>query len=326
MSANWKVRFPCTRAEAEALHEDDEWQASLDPMPTIVADEVEAFNDAKWRLDAYFSVEPSQTVIDAIHGRIGSAAHAKPLIEQLPDADWVVLSQKGLKPVQAGRFYVHTASNKGKVPKGAVPFLIEASRAFGTGGHETTSGCLAMLDGMKRAGKRFDLIADIGTGTGLLAFAAHHLWRSAYLTASDIDPVSVEVTKENAIANNVRCGVSQGQLALCVAAGTAHDLITGRAPYDLVIANILAGPLIELAPSLANILREDGSLILAGLLNTQSGSVIAAYRQHGFRVEKRVDCGDWPCLWLVKRRRYGWQRPIRASGVTSQPPGEFGTW
>lgn len=326
MSANWKVRFPCTRAEAEALHEDDEWLASLDPMPTIVADEVEAFNDAKWRLDAYFSVKPDQTVIDAIHCRIGSATHAKPLIEKLPDADWVVLSQQGLKPVQAGRFYVHTASNKGKVPKDTVPFLIEASRAFGTGGHETTSGCLAMLDNMKRAGKRFDLIADIGTGTGLLAFAAHHLWHRAYLTASDIDPVSVDVTKENALANSVPCGVSQGQLALCVAAGTAHDLITGRGPYDLVIANILAGPLIELAPSLADILREGGSLILAGLLNTQSAAVIAAYRRHGFRVEKRVDCGDWPCLWLVKRRRYGWQRPIRASGVTSQPPGEFGTW
>lgn len=326
MSANWKVRFPCTRAEAEALHEDDGWLASLNPMPTIVADEVEAFNDAKWRLDAYFSVQPDQAVIDAIHCRIGSAAQAKPQIEELPDADWVVLSQQGLKPVQAGRFYVHTASNKGNVPKGAVPFLIEASRAFGTGGHETTSGCLAMLDNMKRAGKRFDLIADIGTGTGLLAFAAHHLWPRAYLTASDIDPVSVDVTKENAVANNVRCGVSQGQLALCVAAGTAHDLITGRAPYDLVIANILAGPLIELAPSLANILREGGSLILAGLLNTQSEAVIKTYRRYGFRMEQRDDYGDWPCLWLVKRRIYGWKRPVRATGETSQPPGDFGTW
>lgn len=326
MSADWKVRFPCTRAEAESIHDDDAWMASLDPMPTIVADEVEAFNDDKWQLDAYFSEEPSPAVIAAIQSRISSAAKAKPVIENLPDADWVVMSQQGLKPVHAGRFYVHTDSNKDTIPAGATPFLIEASRAFGTGGHETTSGCLAMLDRMKQDGRRFDLIADVGTGTGLLAFAAHSLWPKAYLTASDIDPVSVEVTFENARVNNVPCGMAQGQLALCVASGTAHELIETRAPYDLVIANILAGPLIELAPSLADVVRDGGSLILAGLLNTQADAVLRAYRRQGFRVQKRVDTGDWPCLWLVKRQAYGWKRPSRATGHTTQPPGDFGTW
>lgn len=326
MSGNWTVTFPCTRAEAEALHEDDEWLSSLDPVPTIVADEVEAFNDAKWRLEAYFSSKPGKAVIAAIHARFPSAAKAKPVVEQLPDADWVVMSQQGLEPVHAGRFYVHTEANKGKVPSGATPFHIEASRAFGTGGHETTSGCLAMLDRMKRQGKRFRLIADIGTGTGLLAFAAHSLWPRAYLTASDIDPVSVEVTAENAAVNHVPTGISQGQLALCVAEGTAHPLVMTRAPYDLVIANILAGPLIELAPSLANIVDEGGSLILAGLLDTQADAVLTAYRRQGFRVQRRDDFGDWPCLWLVKRRQYAWTRPVRGTGRTSQPPGDFGTW
>ena len=326
MSGDWKVQFPCTRAEAEAIHEDDEWLASLDPMPSIVADEIEAFNDNKWQLNAYFAGKPTKAVIKAIQGRLSSAANVKPVVEELPDADWVVMSQQGLEPVHAGRFYVHTSSNKGIVPKGATPFLIEASRAFGTGGHETTSGCLMMLDSMKRAGKRFNVIADIGTGTGLLAFAAHRLWPKAYLTASDIDPVSVEVTADNAQVNNVPCGVSQGQLALCAAEGTAHPLILTRAPYDLVTANILAGPLIELAPSIADILRDNGSLILAGLLNTQIEAVLRAYKRQGFRLEKRVDCGDWPCLWLMKRRAYGWKRPVRASGRTSQPPGDFGTW
>jgi ribosomal protein L11 methyltransferase len=295
-------------------------------MPSIVADEVEAFNDNKWQLNAYFAGKPSKVVIKAIQGRLSSAANAKPVVEKLPDADWVVMSQQGLEPVHAGRFYVHTSSNKGIVPKGAVPFLIEASRAFGTGGHETTSGCLMMLDSMKRAGKRFDVIADIGTGTGLLAFAAHSLWPKAYLTASDIDPISVDVTADNARVNNVPCGVSQGQLALCAAEGTAHPLIASRAPYDLVTANILAGPLIELAPSIAQIIDDGGALILAGLLNTQAEAVLRAYRLHGFRLQKRVDCGDWPCLWLVKRRVYGWKRPVRANGRTSQPPGDFGTW
>jgi len=326
MSGNWKVQFPCTRAEAEALHEDDEWFALLDPMPTIVAEEVEAFNDDKWQLNAYFAAKPSKAVIKAIQSRLSSTVKAKPVVEKLPDADWVVMSQQGLEPVHAGRFYVHTSSNKGTVPDGATPFLIEASRAFGTGGHETTSGCLMMLDAMKRAGKRFDVIADLGTGTGLLAFAAHSLWPKAYLTASDIDPVSVDVTADNARVNNVPCGVAQGQLALCAAEGTAHPLIASRAPYDRVTANILAGPLIELAPSIAQIMDEGGALILAGLLNTQAEAVLGAYRRHGFRLQKRVDCGDWPCLWLVKRRVYGWNRPVRANGRTSQPPGDFGTW
>jgi ribosomal protein L11 methyltransferase len=326
MSANWKVTLPCTRQEAEALHDDDEWLASLEPMPTIVADEVEAFNDSKWRLEAYFPVKPGKAVIASIQARIPSAATATALIEELPDEDWLVLSQQGLQPVHAGRFYVHTATNKGEVPAGAVPFLIEASRAFGTGGHETTSGCLAMLDRMKRTGKRFDLIADIGTGTGLLAFAAGKLWPQAYLTASDIDPISVEVSAYNAAINAVPLGLSPGQLALCVATGTDHELIHQRAPYDLVIANILAGPLIELAPSLSEIMQEGGSLILAGLLNIQADSVLRAYRAQGFRLQRRDEMGDWPCLWLVKRRKYGWERPTRADGRTSQPPGDFGTW
>jgi ribosomal protein L11 methyltransferase len=323
---NWLVTLPCTRAEAEALHEDDDWLATLWPMPTIVAEEVEAFNDAKWQVKAYFAEEPDQSTLAAIHSRLPSARKTKAVAEMLPDQDWLVLSQQGLEPVHAGRFYVHTSANKGNVPKDSVPFLIEASRAFGTGGHETTSGCLQMLDSLKAQGKYFDLIADIGTGTGLLAFAAQHLWPRAYITASDIDPVSVDVTADNAIANAVPLGTGQGEIALCTASGTDHALIRQRAPYDLVIANILAGPLIELAPALSVILREGGTLILAGLLDTQTQAVMRACRSAGFRLQRRNDTGDWPCLQLVKRTRYGWQRPMRASGRTSQPSGDFGTW
>lgn len=323
---NWLVTLPCTRKEAEALHEDDEWLALLDPVPSVVAEEAEAFNDSKWRLKAYFPAKPGKLLIAAIQRRLPSAADAEATVEKLPDEDWLVTSQQGLQPVQAGRFYVHTSSNKADIPVGATPFLIEASRAFGTGGHETTSGCLAMLDRLKREGKRFDLIADIGTGTGLLAFAAHTLWPRAYLTASDIDPVSIEVTADNALINNVPMGTSPGKLALCVATGTDHELILQRAPFDLVIANILAGPLIELAPSFVEALQDGGTLMLAGLLDTQAQAVTAAYRKLGFRLQSRTDTGDWPCLVLVKRKRYGWQRPIRADGRTSQPPGDFGTW
>lgn len=323
---NWLLTLPCSRAEAEALHNDDEWVALLDPMPTIVAEEIEAFNDAKWQLKAYFSQEPDTDVLTKLQGRLPSAANAKPVLESLPDQDWLVMSQQGLKPVQAGRFYVHTSDNKGRVPAEAAVFQIEASQAFGTGGHETTSGCLAMLDRMKSSGLRFDHVADIGTGTGLLAFAARSLWPSAHVTASDIDPVSIDVTAYNAGINSVPLGQTAGRVALCIAQGTDHEMLQARAPYDLLIANILAGPLIELAASFAAIIQEGGSLILAGLLDTQADAVLAKYRRQGFRLQRRIDSGDWPCLWLVKRRSYSWQRPVRASGRTSQPPGDFGTW
>jgi ribosomal protein L11 methyltransferase len=323
---NWLVTLPCTRLEAEALHQDDEWLSLLDPMPTVVAEEVEAFNDAKWRVKAYFAEEPPAPLIARLQSRLPSATRAKPQLEQLPDEDWLTMSQQGLQPVIAGRFYVHTESNRGSIPAGSTPFRIDASQAFGTGGHETTSGCLSMLDAMRCTGQRFDHIADIGTGTGLLAFAARHLWPRAYVTASDIDPVSITVSAENATINGVPLGLSMGQLALCVAQGSDHALIQRRAPYDLIIANILAGPLTELAPSFAAIAREGGSLILAGLLDTQAETVLRAYRANGFRLHRRSNHGDWPCLWLVKRHNYSWQRPLRANGRTSQPPGDFGTW
>lgn len=322
----WKVTLPCTRQEAEALHDEDEWLTSLDPVPSIVADEVKAFDDNQWRIEAYFPAKPDHTIIDSIQSRLPSAANAKAIVAKLPDEDWVVMSQQGLKPVHAGRFYVHTSTNKGEVPDGAITLHIEASRAFGTGGHETTSGCLAMLDKLKQQGKRFELIADIGTGTGLLAFAACHLWPRAYITASDIDPVSVDVTRDNSLLNGYSLGMGQGQITLCAASGTGHPVIQQRGPYDLIIANILAGPLIELAPSLANIVEEGGAVILAGLLNTQAATVISAYRKLGFRLQMRTDKGDWPCLLLIKRRRYSWQRPSRCDGRTTQPPGDFGTW
>lgn len=326
MSDNWRLTLPCTRREAEALYEVDDMVANMSPRPTIVTQEQVAFDDDQWEMLAYFDGKPGKAAISRIHRLVPSAANAEPLLEKLPDQDWLTMSQQALRPVQVGRFYVHTSDNAGPIPAGMVPFVIEASQAFGTGGHETTRGCLAMLDRLKRNGNRFELIADIGTGTGLLAFASHRLWPKAYVTGSDIDPLSIEITAGNAASNNILIGKSSGQLALCVASGTDHEMIKCRAPYDLVIANILAGPLIELAPALTLIMQEAGTLILAGLLNTQVASVIATYRKMGFRLESRIDHGDWPCLQLVKRKQYAWARPIRSHGRTSQPPGDFGTW
>ncbi|HEX7875902.1 MAG TPA: 50S ribosomal protein L11 methyltransferase [Sphingobium sp.] len=307
---SWKVTLPCTRAEAEALDGDIAAFTLMDRPPVLMTSEAAPDDENAWRLDAYFEGRPSPAAIKLLRALVPSAANTKPNIEQLPDEDWVTLSQQGLEPVTAGRFHVRNLAADPDKP-GHVNFLIEASRAFGTGQHETTAGCLVMLDRMRSIGMRFGNIADIGTGTGLLAFAAQHLWPRAYATASDIDPVAVEISARNAIANAVPLGKGLGQVDLYTAAGVDHPAIATRAPYDLLIANILAGPLIELAPSLCALVEDGGTILLAGLLREQGDAVLAAYRAQGMRLAERADRGDWPTLRLRKRPSIGWKRPRR---------------
>ena len=320
---SWKVTLPCTRAEAEALDGDIALFVAMDQPPVLMTSEAGPDDDA-WRLDAYFEGKPDSAAVQLLRDLVPSAAGTYPQIEKLPDEDWVTLSQQGLEPVTAGRFHVRNRTTDPE-EAGHVNFLIEAGRAFGTGQHETTAGCLIMLDRMRRIGMRFGNVADIGTGTGLLAFAALHLWPRAYATASDIDPVAVDISRENAMANGVPVGSGIGQIALYTAAGADHPAIEQRAPYDLLIANILAGPLIELAPSLCALIEDGGTLVLAGLLREQADGVLAAYRAQGMRLAERADRGDWPTLRLRKRPRIGWKRPQRIDrSARGEAPG-FGT-
>jgi ribosomal protein L11 methyltransferase len=188
------------------------------------------------------------------------------------------------------------------VPPGTIPFEIDASLAFGTGQHATTSGCLEALDKLERDGNRFANVADIGTGTGLLAFAALALWPEAKCIASDIDPVAVEVAQDNAAINRVKLGHGSGQLLLAVADGLNSPLLSARAPFDLIVANILAGPLIELARDFAGSLAPGGTVMLAGLLDTQSDAVVSAYEALGLKLRER-GTGEWPVLVLTSRSR-----------------------
>ncbi|MET0370239.1 MAG: 50S ribosomal protein L11 methyltransferase [Sphingobium sp.] len=317
---SWKLTLPCTRAEAEALDGDIAAFALMERPPVLMTSEASEDGE-QWRLDAYFEGKPSPAAIKLLRAMIPSAARAKPAIEQLPDEDWVSISQQGLDPVTAGRFHVRNRAEDPALP-GHENILIEAGRAFGTGQHETTAGCLAMLDRMRGIGMRFGNVADIGTGTGLLAIAALRLWPHAYATASDIDPVAVEIGHVSAAANGVRVGPGIGRLALYAAAGVDHPAILARAPYDLLIANILAGPLIDLAPALCSVVQEGGTIILAGLLEAQADAVLAAYRAQGMRLAQRADHGDWPTLRLRKRPRLGWRRAARVDfGRRGEAPG-----
>ncbi|HEX5183295.1 MAG TPA: 50S ribosomal protein L11 methyltransferase [Allosphingosinicella sp.] len=302
MAASWKVTLPCTRAEAEALKEDITPLALLDFPPVLMTSEADPATPDEWRLDAYFTEEPNAAMLDLLVSLVPSASETRPSAETVADEDWVTLSQEGLEPIRAGRFFVHTPLHRDERPADAIALEIDAGRAFGTGQHETTSGCLIALGRLREGGASFGNILDLGTGTGLLAFAALRLWPAARATASDIDPLAIDVAKENAAVNGVKLGRARGQLDLAVAPGLDHPRLKAGAPYDLVIANILAGPLVELAPSVAAALAPGGRLLLAGLLDSQAERVAAAYRREGLMLTGRIARGEWPTLVMRKRR------------------------
>jgi ribosomal protein L11 methyltransferase len=288
---SFRVTVPCTRAQGEAIaHAEELFPDSADP-PVLVADEPDEANPGAWLIHAYFEHDPTADEL-AVLERLGNGA---PRLEELGEADWVTMSQAGLQPIRAGRFTVHTPTHP--PDPDAINFEIDASLAFGTGQHATTSGCLTALDKLEREGARFANIADIGTGTGLLAFAALALWPEAKCIATDIDPVAIDVARDNAAINRVKLGHGSGELLLAEADGMNSPLLAARAPFDLIIANILAGPLIEFAPVFAEALKPGGTVILAGLLDTQAEAVAAAYEALSL-VARDSGSGEWPVLVL----------------------------
>jgi ribosomal protein L11 methyltransferase len=284
------VTVPCTRAQGEALANiSDLFPASADP-PVLVADEPDESKPDDWLIHAYFEHPPSPEELRLIGG-LGSG---EPRIEELGEADWVTMSQSGLQPIRVGRFYVHTPMYR-NVPPGTIPFEIDASLAFGTGQHATTSGCLEALDRLQRDGRSFANIADIGTGTGLLAFAGLALWPVAKCIATDIDAVAVAVARDNAAINRVKLGHGPGELLLAKADGMDSPMLAARSPFDLIIANILAGPLIDLAPTFVTALAPGAIIVLAGLLDTQADAVSRVYQERGCSIRDR-GFGEWPVL------------------------------
>jgi len=291
---SWRVTIPCTRAQGEAVADQDQLFAAAESPPVLVSDEPDETKPDEWLIHAYFDHPPGAEDLRTL-AMLGTG---EPQLEQLGEADWVTMSQSGLQPIRAGRFYVHTPMYR-SVPPGTIPFEIDASLAFGTGQHATTAGCLEALDRLEREGAEFTNIADIGTGTGLLAFAALALWPGAKCIATDVDPIAIEVAQENAAINHVKLGHSTGELLLGIADGMDSPLLAARAPFDLIIANILAGPLIELAPDFAKALRPGGIVVLAGLLDMQAGMVAAAYEKFGLHLTDGGS-GEWPVLVLRK--------------------------
>jgi len=278
----WKASVALSKAQAA----DTAAALELDGSAQAVLIVEEPFADGAV-VEALYTDAPDAAYLSRITGLDITVA-------PLPDQDWIKLSQEGLPPVRAGRFFVYGAHDAGTVPHGVIPMKIEAGLAFGTGHHETTALCLAVLSDL--ANKRaFRNVLDLGCGTGLLAIGAAKLWKRSVL-ASDIDPVAVEVTRDNARANGV------GPLVRAVTAdGLTNPILAGGAPYDLLIANILAGPLTQLAPSIIKALAPGAMLVLSGLLRNQEALVTSFYRDLRF-IGRRRD-GPWSALVLEKPAR-----------------------
>ncbi|MGL6044416.1 MAG: 50S ribosomal protein L11 methyltransferase [Sandaracinobacteroides sp.] len=291
---SWRTALPCTRAEADDAAGLAEPFPGEEAPPTLVATEC---NDG-WELHLYTQEAPPPALLARL-SELAPSATFPPSIVELADEDWLTLSQAGLEPVDIGRFHVHTGDHNGGARPGQWPIRIDAGLAFGTGQHATTAGCIAVAAALsKRAPKRN--VLDVGTGSGLLAFAAHRLNPRARLTAADLDAVAVGVAVANARLNAVREGRGSGAITLFTAPGVEHPLIAARGPFDLVFANILAGPLVALAPSLCAVIGRGGHLVLAGLLQPQAQRVIAAYRARGLVLVARSPRAEWPVLLFRK--------------------------
>jgi len=273
---------------AEALGEAIE---DLEPMPEGVGVFEIEDDSGLWEVGAYFTESPDEVALDLLAAAFGARPFA---VSELPETDGVAKVKRELAPVVAGRFFVYGSHDADKVPEGVEALLIEANMAFGTGHHGTTQGCLRALDRLANQDVVCQKVADIGCGTAVLAMAAARIWPNPVL-ASDIDPVAVEVAIANATANDL-----EGRVICMEAAGFDHPRLKAEAPYDLVFANILKGPLLDLAPDMAANLRTGGWAILSGLLVEQAKEVTEHYAHHGINLIHREDIGEWSSLTLQK--------------------------
>ena len=258
--------------------------------------EVEGTPD--WRITGYADIEPDaaalKTRAEAVAAEIGAELR-EVLVSPLVQKDWVAEVERNLKPIRVGPYYVFGSHVTDPPPGDAIPIKVDAGLAFGTGSHETTRGCLIALERLypDAEGPRNPL--DVGTGSGILAIAAVLRYGCA-VTASDIDPVAVDVAAENAKINGV-----DRRITFMACDGLDDDEIRSAGPYDLIFANIVANPLIELAPAIAGALDAGGHAILSGLLAEQRNLVAAAYEAAGLAVSDEVPLNEWLTLVVARR-------------------------
>ena len=246
--------------------------------------------DSGWVAEAVFRrPEDGPRIEDLIRQVVGPDAAVS--ISSIAERDWVASSLEGLAPVMAGRFVIHGAHDRGAVKPNKIGIEIEAALAFGTGHHGTTAGCLEMIEAVCTREKPRNAL-DLGTGSAVLAIAIARL-RHIPVLATDIDPVATKVAAEN-----VRLNQASAYVAAATAVGFHHPVFAAAGPFDLIVANILARPLMKLAPAMARSIVPGGSLILSGILASQRRAVIAAYAGQRFRHVKTLWREGWVTIHL----------------------------
>ena len=283
----WSIRIDF------AARPDEARRMQIETVMEALGIALSSFEDGRgWRMETIAEAKPRVAEVRAALRPFGVAA----TIARLPQRNWVLESRKGLPPLKAGPFFIHGEHDRDKRPKQGVALEIDAGMAFGTGRHETTMGCLKALLRLKKTHK-FKRILDVGTGTGILAFAAWHLFGQPVI-AGDNDKDAVRVAKENAVINGLKKHVR-----IVSSDGYKAKAIRDHAPYDLITANILANPLIALAPALARNLARNGRAVLSGLMTNQAKDVLAAHRAVGLELDFQLRLGDWSVLVLKKAKR-----------------------
>jgi ribosomal protein L11 methyltransferase len=302
------VSLAATEADARALAER---LAAAPETETLPISLFEA-GQGGWRVVVHC---PDAETADSVRALMSDAGTV--LVEPLERRDWVAASLAGLSPVRAGRFFVHGAHDRERVPANALAIELEAALAFGTGHHGTTRGCLLALDRLLKA-RRPRRVLDLGTGTAVLAIAAAKALRRE-VVASDLDPQAVRIAQANARANGV------GRLVTPLRADGLRDRrLRARGPYDLILANILLGPLRRLARPLARVISPGGRVVLSGLLPAHAVAALSAYRLHGLRLERRFDLDGWTTLVLRRpnrNRAFPRSRPTAQGGQGWKAPG-----
>jgi ribosomal protein L11 methyltransferase len=260
-----------------------------------LAGEVHDHDDGSglWDVGGLFDARPDAVALALIARAHGAADFA---VSRVEDRDWVAQVRAELTPVEAGRFVVYGSHDRARIAPNRLGLEIEAAEAFGTGHHATTQGCLVALDRLVRRGVRPRRVADIGGGTGVLAMAAARAWPVRAI-AGDIDPLATRTARANVAANGLA-----GRVVCATAAGFRHPRLRAGAPYGLVFANILAGPLRRMAGDMARHQPTGGRAILSGVLARQAQGVAAVYRAWGYVPEATVRIGDWATLVLRLRR------------------------
>ena len=285
----WSIRLVLDHKPAEEARL--ALENALEPFGEAMSS-FETDNGKGWLIEVIGERKPAARDVAAALKPLGKH-HAE--IGRVPDKDWLAESRRGLPEFKAGPFFFYGSHFKGEVPRNMIGLEIDAGMAFGTGRHETTRGCLLAVAKLAKT-RRFRNPLDVGTGTGILAFGVARLCNVAVL-AGDNDKDAVRVARENAKVNELSC-----QVRILRSDGYRAKAIRDGAPYDLVTANILANPLIELAPDLARVLAKDGRAVLSGLLREQEKEVLKAHEAAGLELDFRLRLGDWSVLVLQKAK------------------------